>query len=199
MPTPRWLSLLLVVALVPAPGCGKKPDKPKTIAQQLDEARKAKTPEGQARALVRVARRQLKAGDTSGAGKTLAEARSLIKPDADPAVAGQRLVEIADLSARADSRSTAREALKQGVELAGKVGDPISKIRILTSTPTSLAPSMDRNDSGRSSYESMMWAASWTTITRCRWANSTTRCRSCPSTVPGRWASKSTRCRRAST
>lgn len=136
MPTPRWLSLLLVVALVPAPGCGKKPDKPKTIAQQLDEARKAKTPEGQARALVRVARRQLKAGDTSGAGKTLAEARSLIKPDADPAVAGQRLVEIADLSARADSRSTAREALKQGVELAGKVGDPISKIRILTDAAT---------------------------------------------------------------
>ena len=139
MPTPvpqRWLAILLLVALVPTGGCGKKPDKPKTIAQQLDEARKAKTPEAQARALIRVARRQLKAGDTSGAGKTLTEARGLIKPDADPAVAGQRLVEIGDLAAKADSRAAAREALKAGVELAGKVGDPISKIRILTDAAT---------------------------------------------------------------
>lgn len=126
------LPVLLLLALVPATGCGKKAAAPKTIAEQLKDARAAKTPEGQARALVRVARRQLKSGDKSGAGKTLTEARGLIKPDADPAVAGQRLVEIGDLHARADSRSAAREALKAGVDLADKVGDPISKIRILT-------------------------------------------------------------------
>lgn len=130
------LPVLLLLALVPATGCGKKAAAPKTIAAQLKDARAAKTPEGQARALVRVARRQLKSGDKTGAGKTLTEARSLIKPDADPAVAGQRLVEIGDLHARADSRSAAREALKAGVELADKVGDPISRIRILTDAAT---------------------------------------------------------------
>jgi len=128
----RWLPLLLLITLVPATGCGKKPPPRKTIAQLLTEARAAKTPEAQARALIRVARRQLKSGDKAGAGKTLTEARGLIKPDADPAVAGQRLVEIADLHAKAESRSAAREAVKQGVDMAGRVTDPISKIRILT-------------------------------------------------------------------
>jgi hypothetical protein len=133
---PRWLPILLLLVLVPAVGCGKKSTGPKTIAQQLAEARAIESPEAKARALVRIARRQLKSSDKAGAGKTLAEARGLIKPDADPAVAGQRLVEIADLYAKSDARPVARESLKQGIEMAGRVTDPIAKIRILADAAT---------------------------------------------------------------
>lgn len=133
----RWLPILLLVALLPAVGCGKKKATgQKTIAQQLAEARALESPEAKARALVRIARRQLKASDKTGAGKTLAEARGLIKPDADPAVAGQRLVEIADLYAKSDARQVARDALKQANECAGRVTDLIAKIRILADAGT---------------------------------------------------------------
>lgn len=128
--------LVLAVALpllAPSAGCGgkKKARKGKTIAQQLEEARKEKTPDAQARKLVRVARGQSKSGDKAGAAKTLAEAASLIPADGEASVCGPRLVEIASVYADMEDRKPAREALKKAVERAASIDDAISRIRLL--------------------------------------------------------------------
>lgn len=128
--------LVLVVALsllAPAAGCGakKKTKKGKTIAQQLEDARKEKTPDAQARKLIRVARTQFKSSDKTGAAKTLAEATGLIPADGEAVVCGQRLVEIADLYADMEDRKPAREVLKKAVDRAPDIGDAISRIRLL--------------------------------------------------------------------
>lgn len=132
---PRTCLALAVVALLlaPAAGCGtkKKSKKGKTIAQQLDDARKEKTPDAQARKLIRVARTQFKANDKTGAAKTLAEATGLIPADGEAVVCGPRLVEIADLYADMDDRKPAREVLKKAVDRAPDIGDAISRIRLL--------------------------------------------------------------------
>ena len=128
--------LVVAVALsllAPAVGCGskKKARKGKTIAQQLEDARKEKTPDAQARKLIRVARTQFKASDKAGAASTLAEATKLIPADGDAVVCGPRLVEIADLYADMEDRKPARDVLKKAVERASDVGDAISRIRLL--------------------------------------------------------------------
>lgn len=130
------LCLVLAVALsllAPAAGCGskKKTKKGKTIAQQLDEARKEKTPDAQARKLIRIARTQFKASDKTGAAKTLAEATALIPADGEAMVCGPRLVEIADLYADMEDRKPARDVLKKAVDRAPDIGDAISRIRLL--------------------------------------------------------------------
>lgn len=132
---PRTCLVLAVVALLlaPATGCGtkKKTKKGRTIAQQLEDARKEKTPDAQARKLIRVARTQFKANDKTGAAKTLAEATGLIPADGEAVVCGPRLVEIADLYADMDDRKPAREVLKKAVDRAADIGDAISRIRLL--------------------------------------------------------------------
>ena len=132
---PRTCLVLAVVALLlaPATGCGtkKKTKKGRTIAQQLDDARKEKTPDAQARKLIRVARTQFKANDKTGAAKTLAEATGLIPADGEAVVCGPRLVEIADLYADMEDRKPAREVLKKAVDRAPDIGDAISRIRLL--------------------------------------------------------------------
>lgn len=132
---PRTCLVLAVVALLlaPATGCGtkKKTKKGRTIAQQLDDARKEKTPDAQARKLIRVARTQFKANDKTGAAKTLAEATGLIPADGEAVVCGPRLVEIADLYADMEDRKPAREVLKKAVDRAADIGDAISRIRLL--------------------------------------------------------------------
>ena len=132
---PRTCLVLAVVALLlaPAAGCGtkKKTKKGRTIAQQLEDARKEKTPDAQARKLIRVARTQFKANDKTGAAKTLAEATGLIPTDGEAVVCGPRLVEIADLYADMDDRKPAREVLKKAVDRAADIGDAISRIRLL--------------------------------------------------------------------
>lgn len=132
---PRTCLVLAVVALLlaPATGCGtkKKTKKGRTIAQQLEDARKEKTPDAQARKLIRVARTQFKANDKTGAAKTLAEATGLIPTDGEAVVCGPRLVEIADLYADMEDRKPAREVLKKAVDRAADIGDAISRIRLL--------------------------------------------------------------------
>lgn len=132
---PRTCLVLAVVALLlaPATGCGtkKKTKKGRTIAQQLEDARKEKTPDAQARKLIRVARTQFKANDKTGAAKTLAEATGLIPADGEAVVCGPRLVEIADLYADMEDRKPAREVLKKAVDRAPDIGDAISRIRLL--------------------------------------------------------------------
>jgi tetratricopeptide (TPR) repeat protein len=132
---PRTCLVLAVAALLlaPAVGCGtkKKTKKGRTIAQQLDDARKEKTPDAQARKLIRVARTQFKANDKTGAAKTLAEATGLIPADGEAVVCGPRLVEIADLYADMEDRKPAREVLKKAVDRAPDIGDAISRIRLL--------------------------------------------------------------------
>ena len=132
---PRTCLVLACAAalLAPAAGCGakKKTKKGKTIAQQLEDARKEKTPDAQARKLIRVARTQFKSSDKTGAAKTLAEATGLIPADGDAVVCGPRLVEIADLYADMEDRKPAREVLKKAVDRAPDIGDAISRIRLL--------------------------------------------------------------------
>ncbi|MFM8952434.1 MAG: hypothetical protein ACKOOF_05135 [Planctomycetaceae bacterium] len=72
--------LAMLMSLVPVTGCGSKKRKPPTIAELLDDARKAGTDEAQAKQLTRVARLQLRSGNKSGASKTLSEARSKLSP-----------------------------------------------------------------------------------------------------------------------
>jgi len=127
------LVLAVALLLAPAAGCGakKKTKKGRTIAQQLDDARKEKTPDAQARKLIRVARTQFKANDKTGAAKTLAEASGLIPADGEAVVCGPRLVEIAGLYADMGDRKPAREVLKKAVDRAPDIGDAISRIRLL--------------------------------------------------------------------
>lgn len=129
---PACLVLVAVGALIlPAAGCGTKKPKSRTIAEQLAEARKEKTPDAQARKLVRVARTQFKSGDKAGAGKTLAEATALIPADGEAIVCGPRLVEIAGLYAELEDRQPARDVLKRAVEKAAAIDDTIARIRLL--------------------------------------------------------------------
>ena len=132
---PRTCLVVAVVLslLAPAAGCGskKKAKKGKTIAQQLEDARKEKTPDAQARKLIRVARTQFKASDKAGAAKTLAEATALIPADGEAVVCGPRLVEISDLYADMEDRKPARDVLKKAVDRAPDIGDAISRIRLL--------------------------------------------------------------------
>ena len=135
LPSLPRTALVVAVALcllVPAAGCGskKKTKKGKTIAQQLEEARQEKTPDAQARKLIRVARSQVKSGDKSGAAKTLAEATALVPADGEAVVCGPRLVEIAQLYADMEDRKPAVEALKKAVDRAAAIDDLISRIRL---------------------------------------------------------------------
>lgn len=122
-----------LACLLPASGCGggKKKGGGLTIKQRLDRARAEKTPENQARELVKVARIQFKSQDRTGAAATLGEARQLIPDDADPAVRGPRLVEVAALFAEMGEKPPARDVIAKAVAAANAVEDPVAKATIL--------------------------------------------------------------------
>jgi hypothetical protein len=132
---PRFAMVLALglTLLLPSAGCGskKKAKKGKTIAQQLEDARKEKTPDAQSRRLVRVARTQFKSGDKAGAGKTLGEAKGLIPADGDAVVCAPRLLEIGGLYAEMEDRKTALETVRQAVEKSAGIEDAVGKIRLL--------------------------------------------------------------------
>lgn len=128
------IALLVVACLLPAAGCGGGKKKKKggaTIAQRLERAKNEKTPDGQARELVKVARAQLTAGDPSGAASTLGEARKrLPESEPTPEVWAPRLTEIADVYAEMGS-PVGKETLGRAEELAGTIGDAVTKAKAL--------------------------------------------------------------------
>ncbi|MFM7108901.1 MAG: hypothetical protein ACKOZU_09950 [Planctomycetaceae bacterium] len=132
----RVLAILAatLACLLPSSGCGggkKKKGGGLTIAQRLERARAEKTPENQARELVKVARIQFKSQDRSGAAKTLGEARQLIPEDGDPSVRGPRLVEVATLFAEMGEKPPARDVVGKAIAAAGAVEDPVAKATLL--------------------------------------------------------------------
>lgn len=121
-----------IACLLPAAGCGSGAKKGGlTIAQRLEKARAEKTPEAQARELVKVARVQWKKQDRSGATKTLDEAKQLIPDDGDPAVCGPRRVEIAALYAEIGEKPAARKELERAIAAAEKIEDPVARAELL--------------------------------------------------------------------
>lgn len=138
-PSPPLRALAILVAvlvcLLPSSGCGggKKTKKGGglTIAQRLERARAEKTPENQARELVKVARIQFKSQDRMGAAKTLGEARQLIPEEGDASVRGARLVDVATLFAEMGEKAPAREVIGKAVAAAGAIEDPVAKASIL--------------------------------------------------------------------
>ena len=134
-PSIRVLAILAaaLVCLLPSAGCGGKKKKGGglTIAQRLERARAEKTPENQARELVKVARIQFKSQDRTGAAKTLAEARQLIPEEGDASVRGPRLVEVAAVFAEMGEKPTAREVIGKAIAAANGVEDPVGKAELL--------------------------------------------------------------------
>ncbi len=135
-PSIRAVAIVLTACavLMSASGCGGGTTKQKgglTIAQRLERARKEKTPENQARELVKVARLQFKSQDRSGAVKTLGDARRLIPADGEPTVCGPRFVEIAALFSEMGEKSPAKDVLGKARTLADAVVDPVAKAALL--------------------------------------------------------------------
>jgi hypothetical protein len=137
-PLPVFLTLALGAAL--SGGCGSGTKAPPTIAQRLERARSAKTPEARCRELVRVARLQIDAGDRSGATGTLAEARRLIPAEGDPLLRGPRLIEVAAGYAGLGERSAARGLLEEVAALARAVDDPAGRVDLLASVAGGYGP-----------------------------------------------------------
>lgn len=137
---------LFAVALacsLPATGCGtKKKRAGLTIEQLRTRALAERTPDRQARELVKVARLQARSSDGAGASQTLSKARGLLasKPGADeaadatavdPSVAGPILVDIAEVYAVVGERATAKDALAQARRLLPTIDDPVIRCRML--------------------------------------------------------------------
>lgn len=129
-----FLVLILATIVLGLPcltGCGGTKKASLTIGERLDRARKQKTPELQARELVRVARLQLQGGDSSGALKTLGEARSLIPEEGNALLLAPRALEVAALFAEMGDKTTARGVLERTVKLIGTAEDPLGKATLL--------------------------------------------------------------------
>lgn len=135
--SPRLVACLAALlcgmaCIAPLAGCGGTKKKgTMTIAERLKKARADKAPGGQARELAKVARMQLKSGDKAGAVKTLAEARGTIADDADAAVFGPRLLDIATAYALVAEKNSAREAVDTAATMAERLDDPVAKVGVL--------------------------------------------------------------------
>lgn len=127
------VALLGGVALLgPLAGCGGTKKKGTlTIAERIKRARQDKSPGGRARELAKVARLQAKAGDKTGAIKTLSEARSTITDDADAAIFAPRLIDIAAAYATVAERNSAREAIDAATTMAARLTDPVARVGVL--------------------------------------------------------------------
>ena len=136
------LAAALACAL-PATGCGGRKKRAGLTIQQLrDRALAEKTPERQARELVKVARLQARATDGAGAAQTLSQARSRLTSQSgaaeaagaaavDPAVAGPIVVDIAEVYAAVGERATAKDVLAQARRLLPAIDDPVIRCRML--------------------------------------------------------------------
>jgi tetratricopeptide (TPR) repeat protein len=125
------LSLLLMLCLLVA-GCGGGSSKgPKSINDQLVQARKQSTPDRQAVALLRVASKQNAEGDTAGATKTAKEAFELLSGMEDANATAARLVSTAGFLAAIGDKATARKVLIVAEERVAGIGDPVRQVSVL--------------------------------------------------------------------
>lgn len=125
------LAVLLVVCLATT-GCGGGSSSgPKSINDQLVQARKQSTPDRQAVALLRVASRQNADSDSAGAIKTGKEAVELLIGMDDAGATAPRLVSAAGFLAAIGDKATAREALGVAEERADGIGDPVRQVSVL--------------------------------------------------------------------
>ena len=114
--------------VLPAAGCGGGRKKgAMTIEQLRKKAEAEKTPEGQARELVKMARLQFKQEDRAGAVKTLGDARKRIPDDGDPSVCAPRLVEIAGAYVFIGDKKLAREVADRAGKVIEALEDPATK------------------------------------------------------------------------
>lgn len=124
-----------VALLVPAAGCGGTKKKGKkgglTVAQQLEKAEKESTPDRQAAAYLKVARRQFTSGDKTGAKESARKAFDKVKGEGDAGQFGPRLVEVAGFLAEVGEKKPARDALKRATELGASIGDPVRRASVL--------------------------------------------------------------------
>jgi len=137
LPRPVRTVAVLVAAiacLLPAAGCGGGKSKKAgglTIKQRIARAKAEKTPENQARELVKVARLRFKSQDRSGALQTLGEAKQLVPDGGEPSVCGPRFVEIATLFAEMGEKPPAKESIGKARTVADAIEDPVAKAALL--------------------------------------------------------------------
>ncbi len=125
------LSIVLCGCMA-AVGCGSGSSKgPKSISDQLAQARTQSTPDRQALALLRVASKQNADGDTTGATKTAKEAFDVLASMDDANATAARLVSTAGFLAAIGDKSTARKALGVAEERAAGVSDPVRQVSVL--------------------------------------------------------------------
>jgi hypothetical protein len=132
------ICLVIVIgalALASTAGCGGTKKKGKkgglTVAQQLEKAEKESTPDRQAAALLKVARRQFASGDKTGAKDSAKKALEKVRGEGDAGQFGPRLVEVAGFLAETGEKKPARDALKRATELAGSIADPVRRASVL--------------------------------------------------------------------
>ena len=111
-------------------GCGSPNKGPVTIADMLARARKAKTPEGKARELAKVAVQQATT-DKRGAADTLAEAVSAVPADGQPLACVPVLVDIATTYCDIGQRAAAKKAVVTATTMASQVEDPLGRTQLL--------------------------------------------------------------------
>lgn len=118
---------LLIGGAVPAgSGCGKRPLR---IEDRLALAREKPAGPQQAAELLKVARRQLAAGDRVGAHDTITAAYEQVNALGDEAVA--TLLEVAQAYIDVDERRTARTVLNRVAEIGKAIVDPGRKAKAL--------------------------------------------------------------------
>jgi tetratricopeptide (TPR) repeat protein len=116
-------------------GCSSQKKGPLTIADMLARARTAKSPEGKARELVKVAVQQA-ATDKAGSASTLAEALSTLPPDGQPLACVPVLVDIATTYCDIGQRSAAQKAVTMAMTLTEQVTDPLGRSQLLAQIGT---------------------------------------------------------------
>ena len=130
------LALVVGVALlVPAAGCGGTKKKGKkgglTIAQQREKADKESTPDRQAAAYLKIARKQLASGDKSGAKESGRTALEKISGEGEASQLAPRLVDVAGFLAEVGEKKPAKDALGKAIGLAATVEDPVRRASVL--------------------------------------------------------------------
>lgn len=123
--------LLVTAALLPVAGCSKKKATP-TIAELIQAAEAEPTPDRQAGALIKEARKQLGLGDKSGAKDTSQKAYAKLAgaEEADPNLFAPRYVEAATMLVQVGDKKTARDALIKATELAEKIEDTSRRAKV---------------------------------------------------------------------
>lgn len=133
--TRPWLLIVCsALLLVPAAGCGGKKKAKKgglTVKQQLEKAEAESTPDRQAAAYLKVARRQFASGDKTGAKDSAKKAFDKVKGEGEAGQLGPRLVDVAGFLAETGDKKPAREALKLATEHAATIEDPVRRASVL--------------------------------------------------------------------